>query len=112
MQRINNSYSHADFANDLPELSNPTPVGENHWSIVQQRNGDNVNVYGFEIAGQRQLDFLPGRFLKGFGVYLNYPYTHSKAKGITNEDGEERSGLGLQGISQHKFNTSLYRENI
>lgn len=109
--RINNSYSHADFANDFPELSNPIPVGENNWSIVQQRNGDNVNVYGFEIAGQRQLDFLPGRFLKGFGVYLNYTYTHSEAKGITNEDGEERSGLGLPGTAPHMFNASLSWEN-
>lgn len=109
--RTNNTYSHDNFAADFPELSNPIPVGESNWSFVQQRNGESVNVYGFEVAAQRQLDFLPGKFLKGFGVYLNYTYTKSEAKGITNDDGEERSGLGLPGTAPHMFNASLSWEN-
>lgn len=109
--RTNNTYSHGNFAADFPELSNPIPVGESNWSFVQQRNGESVNVYGFEVAAQRQLDFLPGKFLKGFGVYLNYTYTKSEAKGITNDDGEERSGLGLPGTAPHMFNASLSWEN-
>lgn len=40
-------------------------------SFTRPENGGTADVYGFEVAVQRQLDFLPG-FLKGFGVYLNY----------------------------------------
>src|SRR5690554_111152 len=109
--RTNNTYSHDNFAADFPELSNPIPVGESNWSFVQQRNKKSVNIYKFKVAAQRQLDFLPGKFLKGFGVYLNYTYTKSEAKGITNDDGEERSGLGLPGTAPHMFNASLSWEN-
>ncbi len=105
-----NNYSSADFGTDYASQSNPIPAGE-EWDYIQQRNGDNVNLYGFEVALQRQLDFLPGKFLQGFGVYLNYTYTKSKADGITNEDGEEREGLGLPGTAPHLFNTSLSWEN-
>lgn len=105
----NNQYSTADFAADFPGQANPVPVGE-EWTFVQSRNGSNVDVYGFEVAFQRQLDFLPG-FLKYFGVYANYTYTDSKAKGITNEDGEERKNVGLPGTAPHMFNGSLSWEN-
>ncbi|ALM49510.1 TonB-dependent receptor [Flavobacterium psychrophilum] len=105
----NNQYSTADFAADFPGQANPVPVGE-EWTFVQSRNGNNVDVYGFEVAFQRQLDFLPG-FLKYFGVYANYTYTDSKAKGITNEDGEERKNVGLPGTAPHMFNGSLSWEN-
>lgn len=106
----NNQYRTADFANDFPNQQNPIPTGENY-QFVQQRNGDHVNVYGFEVAFQRQMDFLPGRFLKGFGIYLNYTNTNSRAKGITNEDGEERENMKLPGAAPHMFNGSLSWEN-
>ncbi|WDF69283.1 TonB-dependent receptor [Sphingobacterium oryzagri] len=106
----NNQYTTANFANDFPNQQNPIPVGENY-QFVQQRNGDNVDVYGFEVAFQRQLDFLPGRFLKGFGLYVNYTNTNSKARGITNAEGEEREGAKLPGASPHMFNGSLSWEN-
>lgn len=105
-----NQYTSADFAADFTSQSNPIPAGEN-WDFIQQRNGENVNLYGFEVAAQRTLDFLPGKFLQGFGVYLNYTFTESKADGITNEDGEEREGLGLPGTAPHMFNASLSWEN-
>ena len=105
----NNQYSNTDFANDFPGQDNPVPVGE-EWTFVQSRNGDNVDVYGFEVAFQRQLDFLPG-FLKYFGVYVNYTYTDSKAKGIADEDGNERKDVSLPGTAPHMFNGSLSWEN-
>jgi len=105
-----NQYTDAKFANDFPNQINPIPAGEN-WSFVQSRNGDNVDVYGFEVALQRQLDFLPGKFLKGFGIYLNYTYTKSKAKGIADEDGNERNDISLPGTTPHMFNGSLSWEN-
>lgn len=106
----NNRYTSENFANDFPDQLNPIEAGDD-WSFVQQRNGDNVDVYGFEVALQRQLDFIPGKFWKGLGIYLNYTYTQSDAKGITNEDGEERTDVGLPGTSPHMFNGSLSWEN-
>ncbi|MFI2741374.1 TonB-dependent receptor [Zhouia sp. PK063] len=77
-----------------------------NFDVFQPQNGDNASVYGVEASFQRQLDFLPG-FLKNFGVYLNYTYLKSEAKGIRNEDGEERKGLDLPGTSPNMFNGSL-----
>ena len=105
------NYTSGDFGNDFAGQSNPIPAGENNWRFTQQRNGDNVDIYGFEIALQRQLDFIPGAFWKGLGVYVNYTYTKSKAKGITNEDGLERTDVGLPGAAPHMFNGSLSWEN-
>lgn len=106
----NQQYTAADFAADFPDQANPIADGE-VWQFSQSRNGDNVKVYGLEVAFQRQLDFLPGKFLKGFGIYTNYTYTKSKADGIYNSDGEKRDGLSLPGTAPHMFNASLSWEN-
>jgi TonB-dependent receptor len=41
-------------------------------------NGPSAKVYGFEVAWQQHLTFLPG-FWNGFGILANYTYTDSKA---------------------------------
>lgn len=103
------AYTTDKFATDYGDISsNPIPAGEN-WVYKQARNGDNVKVYGFEVALQRQLDFLPG-FLRGFGVYVNYTYTKSEANGIYNADGDKRTGVTLPGTAPHMFNASLSYE--
>jgi TonB-dependent receptor len=107
-----NQYTNEQFGSDFPSLINPIPtVNPGNWSLTQQRNGENVDVFGFEVALQRQLDFIPGKFFKGVAVYLNYTYTDSKAKGITNSDGEERRNVTLPGTAPHMFNSSLSWEN-
>lgn len=106
----NNIYTSNDFSAEFPTVANPIPAGEN-WNFTQARNGDKVSVYGFEVAFQRQLDFLPGKFFKNFGLYTNYTFTQSKAKGITSEDGSVRDGLGLPRTAPHMFNGSLAWEN-
>lgn len=106
----NNQYTSANFSGDFPEQANPIPADET-WTFIQSRNGDNVAVYGFEFAFQRQLDFLPGKFLKGFGIYANYTYTKSKAKGIADEEGTERLNVVLPGTAPHMLNGSLFWEN-
>ncbi len=103
-------YTQEKFAADFPNQSNPITNGE-AWDFVQSKNGDNVDVYGFEVALQRQLDFIPINFFKSLGVYVNYTFTKSKTKGITNEDGEEREGIDLPGTAPHMFNASLSWEN-
>lgn len=76
------------------------------YELYQPLNGDKARIFGAEIAFQRQLDFLPG-FLKNFGIYANYTYLNSEAKGIANEDGDMRGDLDLPGSSPNMFNASL-----
>ncbi|WP_316734608.1 TonB-dependent receptor [Pedobacter aquatilis] len=104
------AYTNTKFAADFPGLANPIPAGE-QWAFTQNRNGESVDVLGFEVAVQRQLDFLPGKFLKGFGIYANYTFTKSYAKGVTNSDGEIRDGVTLPGTAPHMLNGSLSWEN-
>ncbi|MHA7942703.1 TonB-dependent receptor [Formosa sp. 3Alg 14/1] len=79
---------------------------ENGFEVYQPFNGDKANLFGFEAAYQRQLDFLPG-FLQNLNIYLNYTYLKSDASGIRNEDGEERDDLDLPQTAPNMFNASL-----
>lgn len=106
----NNRFNTDNFAALFPNLPNPINAGT-EWTFTQARNGEAVSVYGFEFAVQRQLDFIPGNFFKNLGIYANYTYTGSKAKGITNEAGEFREGLGLPKTAPHMVNGSLFWEN-
>jgi len=56
------------------------------YQVTQTLNGANAHVYGYEIAWQQQLTFLPG-FLNGFGIYGNFTQIQSKFKvpGIESE---------------------------
>jgi len=51
----------------------------NGYQVTQTVNGANAHVYGYEIAWQQQLTFLPG-FLNGFGIYGNFTQIQSKFK--------------------------------
>ncbi|MFZ4262324.1 TonB-dependent receptor [Sphingobacterium sp. HJSM2_6] len=104
------NFTAARFTELYPNQANPIAAGDT-WEFKQFKNGDKVDVYGFELAFQRQLDFLPGQFLKGFGIYTNYTFTASKAKGIAGEDGVFRTDIGLPGTAPHMFNASLSWEN-
>jgi len=75
-------------------------------SLTRPENGGTADVYGFEVAVQRQLDFLPGA-LKGLGVYLNYTLTESSTTGI---QGRENEDLRLTGTAKNMFNASLSYE--
>ncbi len=105
------NYTRTKFAADFPSITNnPNNQGDN-WQFLQRRNGSPVDVLGFEVAFQKQLDFLPG-FWKGFGIYTNYTYTTSKAKGIYDGSGNLiRQNVTLPGTAPHMFNGSLSYEN-
>jgi len=51
------------------------------WTVSQPINGKSAQVYGFEIAYQQHLTFLPGP-LAGIGIFANYGYTHSSTEGV------------------------------
>jgi len=74
--------------------------------FTQPQNGNEATLTGFEVALQRQLDFLPG-FLKGFGVYTNYTYNQSN---IASLPGTDRTNFVLPGTAKHNFNASLSYE--
>ena len=103
-------YTAEKFAADFPGFTNPIGEGE-VWEYLRPMNGRSVDMFGFEVALQRKLDFLPGRFLRNFGVMLNYTFTHSVTRGIYNEDGEERTNVSLPGTAPHMVNASLSWEH-
>lgn len=76
------------------------------FDIFQPLNGEGATIFGFEVAFQRQLDFLPG-FLRNFSLYLNYTYLTSNANGVNNEDGDERRDADLPGTAPNMFNGSI-----
>ena len=51
------------------------------WEVSQPLNGRSATVYGFELAYQQQMRFLPGP-LAGVGLSANYGYTHSATTGV------------------------------
>jgi TonB-dependent receptor len=60
--------------------SNPLYPG---YELDQPINGRDARLYGFEIAYQQRLTFLPG-LLSGLGFSGNYGYTNSVTDGIPN----------------------------
>jgi TonB-dependent receptor len=81
--------------------------GNTYVRATQPRNGSEASLFGFEVAFQRQLDFLPG-FLKGLGVYANYTYNNSQVKNYPGREGET---LALPGTATHNYNASLSYES-
>ncbi len=85
------------FAKDLKNFIFPTArprtpedaVGPDATQITQPVNGPTARIYGFEVAWQQNLTFLPG-VLSGLGLNANYTYTKSDAK---------IPGLGRAGVT-------------
>ncbi len=50
-------------------------------AITQYVNGQNADLYGYELNFQQHLNYLPG-LLSGLGVSANYSYTASREKGL------------------------------
>jgi TonB-dependent receptor len=51
------------------------------FDLVRPVNGLNARLYGFEVAYQQHLAFLPGA-LAGIGISANYSYTNSQTDGV------------------------------
>lgn len=74
-------------------------------SFTQPINGGNASLLGFEVAFQRQLDFIAPA-LSPLGLYFNYTYTTSEVTDF-NFDGRENDELDLPGSPKHTLNASL-----
>lgn len=79
----------------------------NGYEAVRPINGNDADLFGFELNLQQQLTFLPG-FLSGFGLYANYTYAWSEAE-LTSEDGDPRT-ISLPGQSENTANFALSYE--
>jgi TonB-dependent receptor len=71
------------------------------WNVSQPINGKSASVYGFEIAYQQHLTFLPGA-LAGIGISANYGYTHSTTDGVPGRSDKP----ALQRQAPHTWNIS------
>jgi len=65
------------FATSRPRTADDA-LGPDAILVTQPQNGPTARLYGFELAWQQQLTFLPG-LLRGFGLNANYTYTESEA---------------------------------
>jgi len=73
------------------------PVFGSGLTFTTAQNGGTADVFGFEVALQRQI-------FKVLGVYLNYTFTESSTTGI---EGRESDALSLPGTAKSMFNGSL-----
>lgn len=73
-KRLNNFI----FPTTVPVPAGSTEFGPDAQFLTQPRNGDAADLYGFEVAVQQKLTFLPGAF-SGLGVNANYTFTDSRA---------------------------------
>lgn len=96
----------SDFIFNFTEFTAVDPVtGQTFNRISQPRNGAAASLLGFEVAVQRQLDFLPGAF-RYLGVYANYTFNESSVSGL-GIAGRDESDLPLLGTAKHSGNLSL-----
>jgi len=86
-----------------PQLiqQNPLLAPYQGGTVTEPINGQSAHLYGFEIAYQQHLSFLPG-LLSGIGISANYGYTGSSTAGVP-----FRTDLpALQRQAPHTFNFS------
>jgi TonB-dependent receptor len=72
------------------------------YTQFQPVNGGSADLFGVEVAYQRQFSFLPG-----LGIYLNYNFTESSLKSA---NPDLASIDELPGTAKHNFNASLSYE--
>lgn len=75
--------------------------------FTQPKNGGNANLFGVEVALQRDFSFITPA-MKCLGIYATYTYTHSRITDFNFEGRENEKGLTLPGSPEHTANVSLY----
>lgn len=96
----------SDFIFEYTQQDATDPVTNQVFDeLSRPENGAGATLFGFEVALQRQLDFLGG-FARNLGIYANYTFTESSIDGLPIE-GREDEDLPLPGTSKHTLNASL-----
>ena len=81
--------------------TNVTSGTYNGFQQIQPVNGSSAWLWGFEIAYQQRLSYLPG-VLKALGLSANYSYTASQANGVPGRSDHP----ALQRQAPHTWNIS------
>ncbi len=84
-------------------------LGGDTYTVTQDLNGSDGELYGFELNFERPFTFLPAPF-DGFGMFANYTYTNSSAELPRNPDGTRRGSVALQGSSEQTYNIAIFYE--
>jgi len=80
------------------------------YDVSQMVNGKGAYLYGFEVAWQQQLTFLPGA-LSGLGIYANFTYTQSEAE-FLEMGGEAHENVTLPGQAGQVGNLAISYEKF
>lgn len=84
----------------------------NVWTkFTQPKNGGNANIFGVELAYQRDFSFISPS-LRCIGLYGTYTFTHSRVTDLNFEGRENEKGLSLPGSPEHTANLSVYFEKF
>ncbi len=105
---VSTGFFYKDIKDFIVDEVKDVEIDGNEYEQTQAINGGDATLWGFEIAAQRRLDFLPG-FFSGLGIYANYTYTNSEVKNFNIEDRENET-LDMPGAPKHTLNTSLSYE--
>lgn len=82
----------------------------NVWTkFTQPKNAGNANIFGVEVAYQRDFSFIHPD-LKCVGFYGTYTFTHSRVTDFNFEGRENEKGLSMPGSPMHTANASLFFE--
>lgn len=82
----------------------------NVWTkFTQPKNGGNANIFGVEMAYQRDFSFISPS-LRCIGLYGTYTFTHSRVTDFNFDGRENEKGLSLPGSPEHTANLSVYFE--
>ena len=83
-------------------------LGPLDFQVTRLTNVDEGKLKGFEIGGQRFLDFLPAPF-DGLGIQANYTFVDSNATTIAGSDvtGGTTIDVPVQGLSKNSYNFVL-----
>lgn len=93
------------FARRFESTQYPGSEGQ-EITLTQSQNGGDAYLFGFELAYQQNLKFLPG-FLKGLSVYTNYTFTRSSANIQSRGDSGSQEKIRLPGQAKHVGNFAL-----
>jgi TonB-dependent receptor len=96
------------FLGEVDSLGNPQ-TAETIYTVIQPINTDKSDISGYELAFQRDLDFLPEPF-NHFGFITNYTYADGEAlyRNVGNTGVDEYKAF--PGLSEHSGNFTLYFE--
>lgn len=84
----------------------------NIWTkLTQPKNGGNADLFGVELACQRDFGFITPA-MKCLGFYGTYTYTRSRITDFNFAGRENEKGLGLPGSPAHTANLSLFFEKF